>query len=35
MIGVGTLGVVVQNAQNGFTIGGKFIPDDLIIRTSW
>ena len=34
-IGVGTLGVVVQNAQNGITIGGKFIADDLIIRTSW
>ena len=34
-IGVGTIGVVVQNAQNGITIGGKFIADDLIIRTSW
>ena len=34
-IDVGTPGVVVQNAQNGITIGGKFIADDLIIRTSW
>lgn len=34
-IGLGVTGVAVRNASNGFIIGGKLIPDRLIIRTSW
>ena len=31
----GRLGVTVKNAGNGIIVAGKFIPDRIIIRTSW